>query len=272
MIKEAIDKLQAMILASTTPVVIKDANVPFIPVTGKAAPELFFNDYTARPDRIRQSVTVLDPASYVEYYGKFADSNSRSFGDEVGLKVVGILDYHAPTAEEDGGTARWGSHKVTLTLRKSEEWNVWSAKNNVKMTQVEFAEHLEQYAVDIAKPSPASIMEIATDLQAHTEVSFGSGIRQQDGQVKFQYTEVTKTSAGGGQVSVPDRFTLSIPVFVGAERTQMEALLRFRSPGGKLQFWYTLVRPEAAVRAGFQAASAKISNDLNLTIIAGSAA
>lgn len=250
---------------------VSGGNVPFVMVPEgykvQMLPECLQNDLRDRPHRVKQNVTVLDPASFINYYHLFADSNSRVFGDEANLAVSGIIDYHAA----GDGAPRWCSHQVRLMLRKSEQWKIWETANNKKMTQVEFAEFLEQHSMDVSKPSPAEMMEIANDLQAHTEVEFGSGIRQQDGQVKFKYTESTKTSMGGGQVSVPDRFIIQTPPFVGGDVVPMEALLRFRVNGGKLQFWFTLIRPDAVIRTAFYAANAKISTDLSLTIIYGAA-
>lgn len=53
-----------------------------------------FNEHTLRPERIKQSVTVLDPASFIEYYKQFADDESRVFSYEPERKVLAILDYH----------------------------------------------------------------------------------------------------------------------------------------------------------------------------------
>jgi len=140
------------------------------------------------------------------------------------------------------------------------------------MNQQGFAEFLEQNSLDVTKPSPADMMEIASDLHATTEVEFGSGLRQQDGQVRFKYTEAVKTTVGAGQVNVPERFTITIPAFIGGERVAMDALLRFRVKEGKLTFWYTLVRPEEVIRAAFLDARKAIAASLSVTIINGTPA
>ncbi len=181
------------------------------------------------------------------------------------IKVIGVIDYHE---EQDGG-ARWGQHKVTLNLRHSPEWLRWTGSNNKQMTQMAFAEFLEQNAFDIIAPAPAEIMEVARDLQAHTEVSFGSGVRTQDGRMQFRYTEEIKATVGGGAVAVPEMFTVTMPVFIGGDRVEIQALLRFRVQGGKLVFWYTLVRPEHMVREGFALARTVIGAALGVSIING---
>lgn len=247
---------------------IDGSPVPFIISNGKVipAPDLIFNEHAARPERIKGNVGVLDPESFIEYYTKFSDPNSRIFAYEPEIKVVGVLDYHAAGGEL---VPRWCQHRVTLTLRQSEEWKVWVGGNNRQRTQTEFAEFLEQNSIDIIKPSPANMMEVARDLQATTEVEFGAGVRMQDGQVRFKYTETTKASVGAGQLAVPERFTISLPVFVGGQRVEMDALLRFRNREGKLVIWYTLIRPEEVMRTAFLSARNQIETDLKQTIING---
>lgn len=249
--------------------VVTGGNVPFVIVPDgcqlKPVPELVYNDHADRPERIKGNVGVLDPESFVEYYTKFSDPNSRVFAYEPEIKVIGVLDYHA--AGEI--MPRWCQHRVTLTLRQSEEWKVWLTNNNKQKTQAEFAEFLEQNSMDIVRPSPSHIVEVARDLQATTEVEFGAGVRMQDGQVRFKYTETTKATVGAGQLAVPEQFTIGIPAFVGGVRVDMQALLRFRNREGKLVIWYTLIRPEEVMRTAFLAARDAIAEALAITIING---
>lgn len=242
--------------------------VPFVIVNGKVTPvpELIFNDHAQRPERIKASVCVLDAESFISYYSLFSDVNSRVFAYEPNISVLGVLDYHAAG---DGNAPRWGQHRVMLTLRYSEEWKRWTGSNNKKFQQQEFAEFLEQNSIDIVMPSPAAMMEVARDLQATTEVEFGSGVRMNDGQVRFKYTETTKASVGTGQVAVPEQFTLNLPAFVGGQRVPMQALLRFRVNEGKLVIWYTLIRPEEVVRTAFLACRDQIASTLSINIING---
>lgn len=267
---KTIQEIERLALAGMGPKTVDGGNIPYVLVPSgyeaKAMPGLIFNDHTKAPERVKQAVTVMDPLSFIEYYRLFSDENSRVFADETKLSVVAVLDYHG--AKE--GAPRWGQHRLSLALQKSEEWKVWIAHNNKKLTQVEFVEFLEQNSIDITTPTPAAMMDLASDLSGKTEVEFGSGIKQANGQVQFRYTEITTTNkTSGGAVDVPDRFTISIPTFVGGERIQMEALMRFRVNGGKLTFWFTLVRHEAVIRQAFDAATSQISKELGIVIING---
>ncbi len=161
---------------------------------------------------------------------------------------------------------------MTLNLRQSEQWKVWLGRSNKQFAQMEFAEFLEQNGIDISRPAPAAMMEIARDLQATTEVEFGAGSRTQDGQVRFKYTETSKATVGAGQLAVPEQFTISTPAFVGGALVDMQALLRYRVREGKLVIWYTLVRPEEVIRAAFLQSRNWIAEKLSITIINGTPA
>lgn len=255
------------------PQVVEGGNVPYVLVPAgskvQPVPELIFNEHRETPERIKQTVKVLDPDSFVRYYKLFSDSDSRVFADETTLRVSAVLDYH--TAALAIGP-RWGQHKADLNLVLSEPWKIWLGSNNKHLTQTEFSEFLEQNSMDITNPSAATVREICGDLQATTEVEFASGVRMQDGQIRFKYTESTKATMKGAQLDVPERFTIGVPVFVGGEDVSLDALLRFRVKEQKLSFWYTLVRPEDAKRTAFQGARAKIAADLGIDIINGSLA
>lgn len=269
----AIQKLVDLGRVGMGPQSVPNGNVPYVLVPegyqAKAMPELIYNEHAVRPERIKGHVLVLDPVSFTNYYRLFSDPNSRVFADETTLKVLAVIDYHGAL---EGGAPRWGSHRLILNLQKSEEWKVWAGANNKQMTQQGFAEFLEQNSLDVIKPSPADMMEIASDLHATTEVEFGSGLRQSDGQVRFKYTEAVNATVGGGQVKVPERFTIQIPAFVGGVRVPMDALLRFRVKEGKLTFWFTLVRPEEVIRNAFIDARNAIATELGITIINGTPA
>ena len=214
-VKTLLDTGKALVQPIPTLVNADRVTIPYYmtPAGPNPCPQLVFNDHAERPERIAQSVSVYDAESFCEYYKLFADASSRVAADETKCSVLAVLDYHEAKDSVEGqldNSPRWGKHKLTLVLRNSPEWMRWTANNNKQLTQQEFAEFLEQNSIDIVAPSPAAMMEVARDLQATTEVEFGAGVRMQDGQVRFKYTETLcamrsgrsacslKTSAGHG--------------------------------------------------------------------------
>ena len=265
---QVVNRLVELGKLTAGPQMAPGANVPYVMTADgpQEMPDLVYNAYEKSPKRVKSLVTVSDPESFVVYFNLFKDDNSRVFADETARSVKAVLDYHLAGKPSD---PRWGEHRVILQMAHSDPWKVWTASNNKKFTQLEFAEFLEQNAIDISQPSPAAMMEVSRDLQATTEVEFGSALRNNDGQVRFKYTETTKATVGASQIAVPEQFSLELPVFVRSAEIRLDALLRFRTAQGKLTIWYTLVRPEEYVRLAFTEARQEIANELQIVIING---
>jgi len=248
-----------------------DGAVPFVVIPADCKLEslkpLIDTDRAERPLRKRANVNVIDADSFCEYFTQFRDPNSRAFADETKAEVLAILDYH----EAGAGGPRWWQHRLNLKLRYSEEWKIWTGKNGQanKMTQLEFGEFLEDNAPDIATPKPASMIEIARNLTAKTEVTFASSVRVANGSVQLTYNEATQGSCGSGSMDVPEVFTICIPVYVGQERVAITVRLRYRITGGKLAFWYDLLRFKVVEREAFLATRGEIETRLGVTLING---
>jgi len=223
-----------------------------------------FNEHQAKPERIKETVTVLDAESFIGYYNDFADEHSLVMAYEPCSRISGYLDYH-----QGNDAPRWCEHVVQLDLRHSVEWDAWTQGNNKQFTQMGFAEFLEQHAVEISQPTPAAIIDICRDLQGKSEVEFGSGARTQSGQIQLRYSETIRTTVGGGTVEVPEVFTIEIPVYLGGDTVPIQALLRYRIKECKLVLWYTLVRADEAKRAAFGAARKRIADELKVSILNG---
>lgn len=247
-------------------------NTPFvvIPNDCKVVPlrDYIVNSDADRPVHKRGTVSVLDAASFNEYYSLFSDSHSRVFADETRSCVVAVLDYHGV----GDNAPRWCQHRVRLDLRTSEEWSAWIGRNGQakRMSQMEFAEFIEDNTPDIVTPNAATMLEMARTLQAKTDVDFSSAIRLNNGQVQLKYSETVKGTYGAGNVEIPEEFTISIPVYVGTPRTSIRARLRYRLNGGKLGIWYDLLRVLEVERNAFMQILSDIKEGLQISIINGS--
>lgn len=228
------------------------------------------NDRSERPIRKQGIVKVFDTDSFCEYYSLFSDEDSRVFADECASTVLAILDYH----EKGAAGPRWGEHRIHLSLRPSDEWTKWTGKNGVanKMSQMDFAEFIEDNSPDIVQPSGATMLEVARTLSAKTDVDFASAIRMANGSVQLKYNEQVKGTYGNGQVDIPEQFTIAVPVYLGLDRTPITARLRYRIASGKITFWYDLLRPEAVKRDAFLAIRDAIQQRIARTIINGTPA
>src|SRR5882762_7841466 len=102
-----IDRLVQLGTERAAAQVVPGGNVPYVLVPAgckvEPVPQLIYTDHSARPERIRAHVSVLDADSFDEYWKDFADEDSAVFADEPGLKIGAILDYHQIAAD----SARW---------------------------------------------------------------------------------------------------------------------------------------------------------------------
>lgn len=198
------------------------------------------------PTHIRGTVSVYHADSFLEYWKRFATAASLIFADVQAPALVGILDYHEPAETHEGQVgheARHGYHRIAFNFRKSTEWKIWEKKNDLYMSQVDFAEFIEDNLDDIIEPASAELFEMVKNFDAKKSVNFSSAIRLDNGQVQFKYEETISGAARAGLFTVPDSFKLSIRPFEGSNNYLVNVRFRYRiSPQG-LQLKYELVRP-----------------------------
>lgn len=220
------------------------------------------------PDQIRVSLKFQDATSFISYVNSFKDHRTRIFADSTinSLSFSAVLDYHGAGSEM---LAEFLSHRATLTLQRSEEWKLWYGLNDKLVPQSEFAEFLEDNRADIVKPDSATMLEIAKDLQAHSDVNFGSKINTRNGAAVLQYEEQIKATVANGSIEIPETFTIRIPVFFGEQPQEITARLRFRINEGKLRFQYKLYRPVEVISKAFDAARSEIATATTLEVWLG---
>ena len=171
------------------------------------------------PPRIRESVRLTDVPSMAAYLDRFGSEETTIFADPDANKINAVLDYHG--AGEPDNT----DHTATMEVKPSEEWKAWLGLAMGQPTQQQMGEFLEERAGDIVKPEPADVIEAAMTLEATKRVHFRQSTRLRDGLVQLTYQEEDQTKGG---IKLPERLTLSIPVFERGPVEQIGILLRFR--------------------------------------------
>lgn len=199
------------------------------------------------PDHIRQSVTLQTVDSLVDYANRFKTDTTVMFADIAANTIVALADYHAPAAAGHLG------HKATLTLPFSVEWKTWADIDNKLMDQLDFARFLEENAGDVAAPSGADLLDACRDLQARRKVNFTKAVRTSSDNESFEYTDETTATTKKGDVEIPSKFQLQIPVYFGGAATDLFAFLRWRLVEGEgLKLGVRLHRAEHVRQAVFK--------------------
>jgi uncharacterized protein YfdQ (DUF2303 family) len=224
---------------------------------GSTRETLDLEKFLPAPRRVTGIYKPTTLASFVDYAARHRDAEHTTvWVDPIGFKVTAILNDHAP------GLSAWGDHQTLLQLVKTKEWEHWLKHDNTMLKQQDFAEHLEDGRVEIINPDAATLLEIAQTLQGKNDVTWSSANRLSNGEVKFGYSEELQASAGTrGELSIPDRFLLSIAPFYGEDPRSIEALLRYRVREGHVQLGYKLVRPHDVLHEAIEGIAHRLKHE-----------
>lgn len=195
------------------------------------------------PKSVIQHVQLQTSLSFVDYVNRFKNTNTVLFADVRNNAITAIIDYHTESAINVAGVeAKLATHRATLKLPYSLEWDTWSAISGHLKSHVEFATFLEENQIDIVSPRGADVLELCRDLQVLNNVSFGGSVRDGDFTTINYAKEADAASKGG--VKLPQSIILSIPVYFGETRVPITAFKRQKITEGKLELGWKLMRAE----------------------------
>lgn len=202
---------------------------------------------TKTPPYIAQAITLQTLDSLVEYGQRFRTAATILLADIDKNSIRAVIDYHAPDKADRA------AHSATMALPFSVEWQTWTGIDGKMMDQLEFARFLEENAGDIVRPSGADLLEVCRDLQAVRKVDFRKAVRTSSDNESFEYTDETTAGTKKGDVEVPTKFALEIPVYFGEGVTGVQAFLRWRlEEGVGLKLGVKLHRAEHVRQAVFK--------------------
>ena len=219
-----------------------------------------------RPARRKADAHFTEGASFSRYVNDFGGEQTLVLASLEERRVTALLDYHAAGPE---GDASWCGLRATLSLRLGPEWTAWTGGHNKPLTQLAFAEFLEEHAEQIVQPDAAAVLEVAKHLEAVKTVRFERGVSLGNGAVQLTYHEEIQ-GKGRGQVEVPEEFKLALTPFVhGAKSYAVRARLRYRIEDDRLTFRYVLHQPERILEDAFGAELEAIEKATGRTALFG---
>lgn len=211
------------------------------------------DDYADAPRRAKASRTVTDAASFVAYVNRHRTAGTEVFAHTSSSSVIAVIDAHQGSDEPAG----WEKHKLTLALEHTKAWLAWTARDlgqNPRgwFGQQEFAEFIEDRALDVQEPDHARLIELATKFEATKKVEFGQATRLDNGEVQFQYTETVGAKKGTkDSIEFPKELKLALRPYIGGPIYFVFASLRYRISADGLLLGYALQRPENILEAAF---------------------
>lgn len=219
------------------------------------------------PRRPSGVTSLLDVESFAALWDKYATPTSELYADQGRSQFVGVIN-----ADGDAASAGWRDHRLQLDLQLTQAWQAWAANDGRLLAQELFAEFIEDRALDVAVPSAAQFLEIASSLQAHTKVDFKSAVRLDSGQRGLTFEETTTAKAGQkGELAIPATFKLGLQPFEAVDVYAVTARFRFRIRDGVLSIGYKLERPDLVLKAAFNDLREKVEQATGARSLLGSA-
>jgi uncharacterized protein YfdQ (DUF2303 family) len=285
---EAIDALggaEQRVLSATP----SDAIPYLILPRGKRIESLkrYVDEWRGVPERRDGTAILTTLTSFIAHVNRFKDDESVVFVDDVvdgQVSLVGVLDYHPKGA----GGARWLGHRATYTFPFSTEWRAWTEAAAKPLTQVEFAELLEDRVADVLPPqsageslktfaqnlgiqlaSPARLLELSKGLSVRVEQRVSQAVNLSTGEVQLNFEEQHADKDGGQAVRVPGGFAVAIPVFKNGPLYQVPVRLRYRVTGGRVVWLVSLGNADRVVEDAIGEAVAEVEKATALPVLYG---
>lgn len=210
--------------------------------------------YLSEPRRKSGTFRAHDADSFAAYLAKHGNDGVEVWADAAGAQVVGVINAHGSVLPG------WADHRVVYSVQHTEAWKAWLARNGQLLSQTDFAELIEDRAIDIVRPSAADMMELAQTFQATIGVRFESSKLLSSGERQLEYRETVDAKAGrAGKLEIPKDFDLALIPFEGADAFKVTARFRYRITDGQLKVGYRLNRPEDVLREAFESVVARIA-------------
>ena len=202
-----------------------------------------------RPRRVEETIRAHTLEGFLNYFVRYATDTTAIFGHPLKGDVTAVFDYHQSESESGESTPEWGRHVLKYSPGKSRQLKSWTSKNGTMMEQDAFAHRVEERSEDFVEPAAARMLEIARQFEATRTLNFQQATRLDSGDVQFRYEEETQTK---GDMQVPEKFTIGIPLHKGGDRFELEVRFLFRIESTGLELGYKLIRLDEAREAAAQ--------------------
>lgn len=218
------------------------------------------------PARKRGTVALKDVTSFVAYCeDQGCSSTGYIYADPDARTMTAVFNDHRNI--DDGG---WRDHRAVLKAEYTPEFDRWMRNSGQHKSQTEFAEFIEDNFADVAGDDAQTLLNVATTIQAKTDINFSSAKRLESGQVQLTYNEVINATAGAnGALTIPKTFSLGLKLFKNGAGYLIKARLKYRLGQGGVKFWYELDRPEKSVEDAFSGYVEQVRTDSGYAVLLG---
>ena len=212
---------------------------------------------------------VTDATSFITRVQELTDTDEHYALGEGRLELWADVERHRLTAVIDG-IGGFANNIVTLVPDTTDAWDEWGRIDGQLLSQLEFAEFIEDHISTIAEPDGAVLLDICQTLTANTKVHFKSSDLLANGQRQFAFEETIEAKAGAkGTLKVPSTLTLALAPVKGTDPASIGARFRYRIHDGDLRLGVKLMEPKLLIDTAFNEMVAAIDESFTTPIIDG---
>lgn len=180
-------------------------------------------------------------SSLIAYVGEFSAADARAYVDALipmdGVTVKVIVNAATGTAPLENEL-----HTAECLVKLDRDFSEWVQFDRELRAQVDFAEFINDHIDCFRHPDGATMLEVAQTMRIHTNADFSSKVNLTNDAINLKFQEEIDGEAGNGDMRIPDRFTIGIPVFERGSAWEIKGRLRYRVRGGSLSIGYKLHR------------------------------
>lgn len=223
------------------------------------------------PKRVFATAGIQTKDALIRYVNRFKSPDTVLFANIAESKIVGVIDYHHSVREAADAPIRpdYALHRAVLPMVLSQEWSLWAGKSGRMMSQLDFARLIEENARDLHSPDGATLLEIVRDLYATRSSEFTNVVRTATDHQNFAYKTETQAATRTGNIELPGKLELFIPVYLGEQSTLIDAYLRWNLDDGRLVLGVELKQAERVRQAAFMEVAEAVEEATGCVLIYG---
>jgi len=214
------------------------------------------------PRRCKGDVAVDTLDAFLDVVRRFCGAQTVVYvHDGSKPQLVAVLN-----DSSDASNPGWRDHRIVYVPALSDEWQAWSDQDSKGLSQVAFAELLEDRCLDVISPasvgpktkgileqlgvkaaSPAELQGLARGLSIRVDSTVKEVRSLDSGEAQVVYSE-QHTGEDGKPLNVPRAFVIAIPVFKGGAAYTHAVRLRYRASQGRVVWSYSVIHADQAKR------------------------
>lgn len=219
-------------------------------------------EWRQNPERWKGTATVTTLQSFIDLVNRHKNEKRSAIFARTqwpGPSLTAAIDYSG-----DEGAPAHRRHRIHYPFPVTDELKKWVESNGKPFPQADFANFIEERAIELAAPSPEEVayaqellrvttanpndlIDLSRGLQINAGHKASSRINPQTGEGELTFVE-EHTNAKGEALIVPGAFVIQLPVFLDGDPVRLTARLRYRLHSGGITWTYLLYRWENLLR------------------------